>query len=689
MRRMIASNAGHTMKITARMHALRAAQAASIALLCSAAAFAQDAKKEDAKIEPMTIGSNAPVPQIEKFVRGTEPTWFESGKVYVIEFWATWCGPCKQSMPHISDMADKYKGKVIFVGVSDEKVDTVTKFLDTDEWKQKARYNLATDPDRSTHKQYMEAAAQNGIPTAFIVKDNKVQWIGHPMTMDEPLKQVVDGTWNPGKYQIDFEAETAMARKQMERRSAVAKARKAGDWDAILKMIDEDVAAAPERSKASLLVSKFQILLTDANKPADGYKLGREIAAANKDNAMVLNQMAWFVVDNAKVKDRDLKFAIETAQQAVDASKGEDGSVIDSLARAYWESGNKAKAIEWQKKAIEKAKGDMTDELKETLKKYEGSDAPTATKKTSFFMDDSPATKQGNAPAAPANKPADAPATTPAGAAPAAPVAPAAPRAPRPAAKLTAAAEKTFPVVEPEGFDSTDAIVAFIPTASGSTDGVQRLVRAMRSTTDGGKIALRVATALMTDMQPMMAASMAKFGKAGSTPIPLPSAGAKLEVKMDGDSAATLVATDAEGKPSGQPTALVKADGKWWFDFDKAGRMGPDEGAQMAMMANMMGDSMRTAVKTAAVSTAKEVADGKFKTPEEANQAFSQTMQGEMMKLMGGGMGGMGGPGAGPGGGPGAGAPRAPRGGASGGMPAGPGGAPAGAAPAGSAPSGK
>ena len=670
------------MKITARMHALRAAQAASIALLCSAAAFAQDAKKDDAKIEPMTIGSNAPAPQIEKFVRGTEPKWFESGKVYVIEFWATWCGPCKQSMPHISDIADKYKGKVIVVGISDEKVDTVTKFLDTDEWKQKARYNLATDPDRSTHKQYMEAAAQNGIPTAFIVKDGKVQWIGHPMTMDEPLKQVVDGTWNPGKYQIDFEAETAMARKQMERRSAVAKARKAGDWDAILKMIDEDVAAAPERAKASLLVNKFQILLTDANKPADGYKLGREIAAANKDNAMVLNQLAWFVVDNAKVKDRDLKFAIETAQQAVDASKGEDGSVIDSLARAYWESGNKAKAIEWQKKAIEKAKGDMTDELKETLKKYEGSDAPTATKKTSFFMDDAPATKQGDAPATPATKSADAPATKPAGAAPAAP------RAPRPAAKLTPAAEKTFPAVEPEGFDSTDAIVAFIPTASSSTDGVQRLVRAMRSTTDGGKIALRVATALMTDMQPMMAASMATFGKAGSTPIPLPSAGAKLEVKMDGDSAATLVAMDAEGKPSGQPTALVKADGKWWFDFDKAGRMGPDEGAQMAMLANMMGDSMRTAVKTAAVITAKEVTDGKFKSPEEATQAFRQTMQGEMMKMVGGGMGGpgMGGPGAG---GPGAGAPRAPRGGASGGMPAGPGGAPAGAPPAGSAPSGK
>jgi tetratricopeptide (TPR) repeat protein len=283
-----------------------------------------------------------------------------------------------------------------------------------------------------------------------------------------------------------------MARKQMERGRAISKARKSGDWDAVMKMIDKEVAAAPERSKASLLVNKFQLLLTDANKPADGYKLGREIAAANKDNAMVLNQMAWFLLDNPKVKDPDLQFALEIAQQAVDANKG-DSSVIDTLARAYWETGNKAKAIEWQKKAVEKAPTPMIDDMKETLKKYEGSDAPTATKKTSFFMDDAPATKQADAPAAPATKPADA-----APAAPAAPVAPAAPRAPRPAAKLTAAAEKTFPAVDPMGFDSTDAIVAFLPEASKSAEGVQRLVRAMRSTNDSAEVPLMPCTMIAT-----------------------------------------------------------------------------------------------------------------------------------------------------------------------------------------------
>jgi len=139
-------------------------------------------------------------------------------------------------------------------------------------------------------------------------------------------------------------------------------------------------------------------------------------------------------------------------------------------------------------------------------------------------------------------------------------------------------------------------------------------------------------------------------------------------VKMEGDSAATILALDGEGKPVGQPTALVKADGKWWFDFDKAAGMRGDDGSQMAMMANMMGEAMRSSIKAAAVSTAKDVKDGKFKSIEETNQAFGQAMQMEMMKVMGGpgggpgGMGGPGGPGAGgPGaGGPGAGAPRGP-----------------------------
>jgi thiol-disulfide isomerase/thioredoxin len=108
-----------------RIHLL----SAGIALVLSPFAIAQE---PGAAKQPFTIGSDAPKPVIEKFVRGTEPAWNQPGKTYVVEFWATWCGPCRASMPHISELQEKYGDKLVVVGISDEKVEKVTSFLDTD-----------------------------------------------------------------------------------------------------------------------------------------------------------------------------------------------------------------------------------------------------------------------------------------------------------------------------------------------------------------------------------------------------------------------------------------------------------------------------------------------------------------------------------------------------------------------------
>src|SRR4051812_41921268 len=66
----------------------------------------------------LNIGDPAPAFKPEAFVKGKSVGSFAKGKVYVVEFWATWCGPCIESMPHLSDMADKLKGKAEFVSVN-------------------------------------------------------------------------------------------------------------------------------------------------------------------------------------------------------------------------------------------------------------------------------------------------------------------------------------------------------------------------------------------------------------------------------------------------------------------------------------------------------------------------------------------------------------------------------------------
>jgi len=90
------------------------------------AAFNEDA---------LTIGSIAPELDIEHWVSNGEGkfkpvTAFRPGSVYIVEFWATWCGPCIQSMPHLVELQEKYSGKGLqIISISDETVDTVQAFL--------------------------------------------------------------------------------------------------------------------------------------------------------------------------------------------------------------------------------------------------------------------------------------------------------------------------------------------------------------------------------------------------------------------------------------------------------------------------------------------------------------------------------------------------------------------------------
>jgi thiol-disulfide isomerase/thioredoxin len=155
----------------------------------------------------LKVGDPAPKLAPGKWVQGDPVKDFQKGNAYIVEFWATWCPPCRASIPHLNETYNKFKDKgLIVIGQNCwEKDDSlvapfVTKMGD------KMTYRVALD-DKSTNKKgqmaktWMEAAGRNGIPSAFLV-DTKgvIAWIGHPMALkEEVIEEVLAGTYDPHK----------------------------------------------------------------------------------------------------------------------------------------------------------------------------------------------------------------------------------------------------------------------------------------------------------------------------------------------------------------------------------------------------------------------------------------------------------------------------------------------------------
>src|SRR5687767_15792726 len=112
------------------------------------------------------LGDPAPELKIAKWVKG-EPTQISDNEkgIYVFEFWATWCPPCRTSIPHLTEIQNRFKDKnVTIIGVTDEKEGVVKPFVD--KLGANMDYRVAIDQG-ATGAGYMKAYGVNGIPHAF------------------------------------------------------------------------------------------------------------------------------------------------------------------------------------------------------------------------------------------------------------------------------------------------------------------------------------------------------------------------------------------------------------------------------------------------------------------------------------------------------------------------------------------
>ena len=334
----------------------------------------------------LKIGDPAPPLQTAKFVQGEPVKTFDSNHVYIVEFWATWCGPCRASIPHLNETWQKFKGKnLIVIGQDCWEQDESGVPAFVKKMGDKMTYRVALD-DKSSEKDgamavnWMKAAGQNGIPTAFIVnRQGKIAWIGHPMALEESvLEQILTDKFDVAAYAKEFEKQ----QQEMEARQAVSKkltqAMREKNWDTADAALAEMEKPMPEKSRFQLGPTHLQILLGRKDY-AGACKLAVSLSDAHADNAGFQNALAWALAIEKDLDQPGLALTEKIAERAMQASKGNDPQILDTLARAQFRNGKTKEAVTTERKALaaapEEAKGFYTKSLTD----YQQGKLPEAT----------------------------------------------------------------------------------------------------------------------------------------------------------------------------------------------------------------------------------------------------------------------------------------------------------------------
>jgi thiol-disulfide isomerase/thioredoxin len=341
----------------------------------------------------LKIGDPAPPIKAAKWFKGEPVTAFDSNCVYVVEFWATWCGPCRKSIPHLTELAKKHQGKARILGFSiweteksdhEKRLASVGKFVS--EMGDKMDYLIAADDNSGfMAREWMEAAGENGIPTAFIVgKDGKISWIGNPWAgMDEILDQVIAG-------KLDTRAVLAAADERQKAKDSRAQIR---DWlkgvtelqeakkfpEAVIEL-DKAVQLHPELDgKVGFL--RYKLLL--GYDEAAAYRQARLLLDGElKNNPSSLYGIARDLTDPPGRKSNDWDLAFDISRRLCELSHSKNPSHLSVLAESYFGKGNIAKAIETAELAVKQAEADpeypdsSTKYLQRRLAKFKAAQSP-------------------------------------------------------------------------------------------------------------------------------------------------------------------------------------------------------------------------------------------------------------------------------------------------------------------------
>lgn len=271
-----------------------------------------------------------------QWIKGSPVETFQSGHVYVVEFWATWCPPCRASIPHLTELQEKYQDKnLTIIGISNEDPDVAKPFVE--KMGEKMDYVVASDPQRKVHENYMKAFGIGGIPHAFVIdQKGQIVWHGHPaQDMESVLELVMSDSYDPVAYQ---------------------------------KKKDEEAA------QKNQLMADFQDYL-DKVQAGESFETTRPIFESlieKTSSAEDINAMIFKLLTSVKEDKRDLDAALSASNKVIELTDGKDAAPFQLRGILFFQ----AKRFDEAVAAIQKAydlladRPDLQQYMQKTLETY-------------------------------------------------------------------------------------------------------------------------------------------------------------------------------------------------------------------------------------------------------------------------------------------------------------------------------
>ncbi len=331
-------------------------------VLLNITVFISEAQKD----QPITlnIGDNAPPLKVKKWMKGAPILNFEKGKVYVLEFWATWCMPCLRAMPHLSVLSDKYKDNVIFIAMDvyerkTTSLEKVSAFVDS--MGQQMNFHVAAQDSNFMETKWLYAAGELSIPTTYVInQDGKLAWFGHPAHLDEVLPSIANRTWDVTQANANHIEEKRLKKLDKEANEQLNTYEgMPGKPDSALIFISELTRKEPKLKYAPLVsYHTFSALLkTDADK---AYEYGKAAFANSTYDDPLYGRFIDVIKSDIGIwhlPDKIYELGAEAYQALIDQYPYDvDIPSYLKMAEWYWKANNKPKAIAAGEKAVEAMK---------------------------------------------------------------------------------------------------------------------------------------------------------------------------------------------------------------------------------------------------------------------------------------------------------------------------------------------